>query len=168
MGHTAMIGTLTMWSSGHTITLVNVGIKPLKAWHDITINGLFQFSFVYPIYALCMLSIQVWHLLHSTLLWCIKSYMENPNYEFLTSRWFVYSWLMDFDNPFEIVIYYLLIREIIGLGHRDRIPMISTLVCMVIIRQDLWSHMIGYQIVITSPSYYIVWVFNLENVLTLC
>ena len=36
---------------------------------------------------------------------------------------------MDLGNPFEVAVYYFLIREINGLGHQDEFPMVSTLGC---------------------------------------
>ena len=38
---------------------------------------------------------------------------------------------MDFDNSFEVVMHHLLIGRMVGLGHRDRVPMVSALVYMV-------------------------------------
>lgn len=35
---------------------------------------------------------------------------------------------MDLDNPFEVAMYHLLIEWMIGLGHRDRVLMVSVLV----------------------------------------
>ena len=39
---------------------------------------------------------------------------------------------MDLGNPFEATVHHLLIGGMVGLGHRDRVPMVSALVCMVI------------------------------------
>ena len=44
---------------------------------------------------------------------------------------------MDLGNPLEVVVHYLLIEGMIGLGHRDRFPMVSALVCMVTHRIQL-------------------------------
>ena len=38
---------------------------------------------------------------------------------------------MDLGNPLEVIIYYLLIRRIVGLDHRDRVLMVNVLVCIV-------------------------------------
>ena len=38
---------------------------------------------------------------------------------------------MDLDNPFETVVYHLLIEGMDGLSYRDEIHMVSELVCMV-------------------------------------
>ena len=38
---------------------------------------------------------------------------------------------MGLGNPLEVVVYYLLIGGMIGLGYRDGFPMVSALVCMV-------------------------------------
>ena len=45
--------------------------------------------------------------------------------DLLTSRF------MDLDNPFEAIVHHLLIGGMIGLGHRDMVPIMSALVCMV-------------------------------------
>ena len=34
-------------------------------------------------------------------------------------------------NPFEVVVPHFLIGGMVGLGHRDAVPIVSTLVCMV-------------------------------------
>ena len=39
---------------------------------------------------------------------------------------------MDLGNPFKVVVHYLLIRGMTGLDHRDRVPMVSSQVCMVV------------------------------------
>ena len=38
---------------------------------------------------------------------------------------------MDLGNLLEILVHYLLIEGMVCLSHRDRFPMVSTLVCMV-------------------------------------
>ena len=38
---------------------------------------------------------------------------------------------MDLSNPFKAIMHHLLIGGIIGLGHRDGVPIVSALVCMV-------------------------------------
>ena len=38
---------------------------------------------------------------------------------------------MDLSNPFEVVVYHLLIGRMVGFGHRNKVHMISPLVCMV-------------------------------------
>ena len=43
---------------------------------------------------------------------------------------------MDLGNPFEVVVQHLLNGGMTGLGHQDRIPMVSTPECMV-------THLIG-------------------------
>ena len=63
---------------------------------------------------------------------CIKSCPENPNHEFLANRWFVYNRFIDLGNPFETVVYYLLIGRVVGFGHWDRVPMVCTLMYMVV------------------------------------
>ena len=46
---------------------------------------------------------------------------------------------MDLGNPFEVVVYYFLIKEMNGLGHQDEFPMVSTLGCMI-------THWIGLMV----------------------
>ena len=38
---------------------------------------------------------------------------------------------MELGNPFEVLVYLLLITGMASLGHWDRVPMVSALVCMV-------------------------------------
>ena len=38
---------------------------------------------------------------------------------------------MDLGNLFEVIVHYLLIGGMIGLSHRDEVPMVSALACMV-------------------------------------
>ena len=38
---------------------------------------------------------------------------------------------MDLDNSLEVVVYYILIKGMVGLDHRDEFPLMSALVCMV-------------------------------------
>ena len=38
---------------------------------------------------------------------------------------------MNLDNPFEAVVHHLIIGGMTGLDHRDGVPMMSTLMCMV-------------------------------------
>ena len=77
------------------------------------------------------MSILSWHLFHCTWLRCISSYTEDPSHGFFGSGWFVHSWFMDLNNPFEIIVYYILIEGMIGIDHWNRIPMENTSVCMI-------------------------------------
>lgn len=43
--------------------------------------------------------------------------MEDTSNMFLTSRSFVYMWLTDLGDLFEVVVYYFLIGGITSLGH---------------------------------------------------
>lgn len=57
---------------------------------------------------------------------------------------------MELGNPYEVVVHYLLIRRMICLGHKDEIPMVTILVCMVAHWTiPMVSHDIGYWIVMT-------------------
>ena len=54
---------------------------------------------------------------------------------------------MDLGNLVEIVIYHLLIKMVTYLGHRDGFPMVSALVYVMHIGQNLrWIMMQGYQL----------------------
>ena len=44
---------------------------------------------------------------------------------------------MDLGNPLEIVVHYLLIGGMVCIGHRDGCPMVSVLVYVMHIGQDL-------------------------------
>ena len=79
-------------------------------------------------HALYLMSILVWHFLHCKRLRCIRSCTKYPSYGFLENKWFVQSRFMDLGNLFEVIVHYLLIRGMTGLGHHNRVPMISTLV----------------------------------------
>ena len=65
---------------------------------------------------------------------------------------------MDLSNPFKIEIHYLLIGAITGFVHQDVVPMVSALVCIIYtLKKTTMIHgIIGYQVVMISPSYYIV------------
>ena len=71
------------------------------------------------------------HILHCTLLRCIKSCIEDLIHGFLANRWLVHSQFMSLGNPLEFVVNHLLIRGMAGLGYWDGFPMVSALVCMV-------------------------------------
>ena len=57
--------------------------------------------------------------------------MKDPNHEFLTNKSLVHSQFMGLGNPLEVVVHYLLIGGMTGLGYQDEFPMVSALVCMV-------------------------------------
>ena len=63
--------------------------------------------------------------------WCTRSCTKDPSHEFLISKWFVYSQFMELGNLFETIVHHLLIRVMTILCHWDRVPIMSTLVCMV-------------------------------------
>ena len=59
--------------------------------------------------------------------------MEDSSHEFLVSRWYIQKWFIDLGKyPFEVLVHYLLIREIASLSYWDEIPMVNVLMCMVI------------------------------------
>ena len=57
--------------------------------------------------------------------------MNDSSNGFLTNRCFVHNQIMGLGNPLEVVLHYLLIREMIGLGHQNNFFMVSALVYMV-------------------------------------
>ena len=57
--------------------------------------------------------------------------MKNSNYGFLANRWFVHSWFKGLGNPVEVIVHYLLIGRMTSLDYRNRVFMMSALVCMV-------------------------------------
>ena len=81
-------------------------------------------------HALYLMSILVWHFLYCTWFKCIRSYLEDLNHGFLANRFFVYSWFMDLDNPFKVLVNYFIIGEMTDLGHQDGVPIMSALVYM--------------------------------------
>ena len=73
---------------------------------------------------------------------------------------------MDSDNPFKVVVFYLLTEGKIDLGHQDGVPMVAKLVCMVTHWISLMvSCDIGYRVVMISPNHYTL---ILEMILSLC
>ena len=54
--------------------------------------------------------------------------MKYPSYEFLTSKWFVHSRLVNLGNPFEALVHHLLIRGMSDLSHQDGVPMVSIII----------------------------------------
>ena len=96
------------------------------SFNDIP-STLFYLSLFHALYSMIILDL---HLLHCTWLECIRSCMEDPSHGFLKSR-FVHSRFMDLGNRFEGVVHHLLIGGMVGLGHRDRVPMVSALVYVV-------------------------------------
>ena len=72
---------------------------------------------------------------------------------------------MELSNPFEIVVYYLLIEGMICLDLQNWFPMMSALVCIVAHwREPIVNHDIGYWVIMTSLSYYVAWALNLERI----
>ena len=57
--------------------------------------------------------------------------MRYSSNEFLTSKSIVHNWFINLGNPFEIIVYWLLIGMMTNLGHRGGVPMVSALLCMV-------------------------------------
>ena len=71
------------------------------------------------------------HILHCTLLRCIRSCTKNLSHWFLANRWLVHGQFMGLDNSLEAVVHHLLIWGMTSLGYWDEFPMVSALVCMV-------------------------------------
>ena len=64
---------------------------------------------------------------------------------------------MDLDNPFEVVVNYLLIGRMTCLSCQNGFPMMSALVCIVTYwTEPMVSHDIGYWVLMTSLSSYVV------------
>ena len=102
------------------------------SWYNILEFIMFYFHFNLSLFhALCFMSILTMYLLHYTWLRCIKSCTKDPSHRFLTSRWFIHSWFIDLGNPFKVVVHYLLIRGMTDFGHRNGVPMVSILVCII-------------------------------------
>ena len=77
------------------------------------------------------------HLLQCTWLKCIRSSIKDLSHGFLANRWLAHNQFMGLGNPLEVVVYHLLIGGMVGLIYQDGFPMVSTLVCILHIRQDL-------------------------------
>ena len=72
-------------------------------------------------------------------------------------------------DPLEVVVYYLLIGEIVGLDHQDKFPMVSALVYMAThYTGSIRSHYSRLSISHDLPSRFIVLSLNLERMLNLC
>ena len=140
--------------NNHTISWICkwqiiVRIEPLKSRHDAI-----KLDLTIPLSSLChpfgVLTL-IWAfnpcLLHSTWLGCIRSCIEDTSHGFLVSRWVVHDRLMDMGNPIEIIVHQLLIGGMNYLGHWDGFSMVSALMYVMQIGQDLWWIMMhGYQL----------------------
>ena len=84
------------------------------------------------------LRIHVPYHLHCTQLGYIRSCTEDPSYGFLIEWWVIHSWFMDLGCPSKTVVHYLLIGGMTCLGYWDSFPMVSVLVHVIRIGQDLW------------------------------
>ena len=63
----------------------------------------------------------------------------------------------ELSNLYEIIVHYLLIGEITSPCHQYKFPMVSALAFMVThLIRPMMNHVIGYQIVMISPNYYVV------------
>ena len=68
---------------------------------------------------------------------CIRSCKEDISHGFLLNRLVVHSWFMDLGNPIETIMHHLLIGGMTCLGRWDEFPMVSALVYVMHIGQDL-------------------------------
>ena len=59
--------------------------------------------------------------------------MEDPSHGFLANRWLVHNQFMGLSNPLEVIVHYLVIGMMDGLGYWDGFPMVSALMCVVIL-----------------------------------
>ena len=75
---------------------------------------------------------------------------------------------MDLGNPMETIVYYLLIGRMTCLGHRDEVPVVRALVCIVthLIRPTV-NHDVRLLNYHDSPCYYVAWTLNLEKILSM-
>ena len=71
------------------------------------------------------------HLLYCTWFGYIKSYTEDSSHVFFASRLLVHNQFVCLSNPLEVVVHYLPIGGMVGLGHQDGILIVSTLVYIV-------------------------------------
>ena len=71
------------------------------------------------------------HLLHCTWLKCIRSCTKDLSHGFFSNKWIVHNQFMGLGNPLEVVEHYLLNGRITSFSYRDKITMVSALVCMV-------------------------------------
>ena len=136
-----------MGSNSNPIPLIHsyVGIEPLKAWDDIIDKDTFINLFIYlfwflfiPFYTIGYLSIHTSCHLHYTWFGCIRSCTKVPSHRFLVKWWVIHNWFMDLSNPFETIVYFLLIRAMTCVGCWDGFPMVSALVHVIHTGLDLW------------------------------
>ena len=64
---------------------------------------------------------------------------------------------MNLDNPYEVIIHYLLIGEMTFFSHQNGFPMVSTLICMITHWIGLMvDYDINYQVVMILLCYYAI------------
>ena len=135
--------------------MIYIEIEPWKAWHNVTDCDSFINLFIYVSWfplnisfvLIGYLSIHALHHIHCTWPRCIRSCTKDPSHGFFVEWWVVHNWFMDFGYPSKTVVHFLLIGEIACLGCWDGFPMVSVLVQVMCIGQDLrWIMTQGYQL----------------------
>ena len=77
------------------------------------------------------------HILRCMWLKNIRSCTKDLSHGFFANGWFVHNQFMGLGNPLEVVVHYLLIGGMIGLGYWDGFLMVSAVVCMAMVTHDL-------------------------------
>ena len=128
----------------------------MNKWNSLIFILWFWFSFHHSIFSIQVYITCIVHDLNAL------KVTENLSHMFLVSNWIVHSKFMDFNNSFEILVYYFLIGKMTGFGSYG-----EYITCMVmhLIRLRV-SNEISYWIVMPLPSYYIGWTLNFERILS--
>ena len=75
---------------------------------------------------------------------------------------------MDWDNPIEIAVHYLIIRGMTCFDHQDKVSMVNTLMCLVThLTRPTVNHDVRLSNYHDLLSYYIAWTLNLKMILSL-
>ena len=132
------------------MTINTIWIKSLKVWHDVTNLKFIIYLMIFQYYFYPFLS-------HTLYLWAFSpsiSYIVNylsilgvacktQVISFLQVNNLFTTNLVYLGNPFEVVVYYFLIRGMTNLNYRDRVLIMSVLVYIV----TLWTgSMMGHDI----------------------
>ena len=80
----------------------------------------------------------------------------------------VHNWFMNFCNLVKTVVHYLIIEGMTCLSCRDKFPLVSALMCMIIHwTRSIVNHNVSLSDCHDSSSYYIAWTLNLKRILSL-
>ena len=120
-------------------------------WISLIFISWFRFSIHCHIYALCMLSIQVYINCIIYEPGYIRSCVKYPSRGFFIGWWDVHSWFMDLDNLSKVIVHYHLNWGITCLDYQDKFLIRSALVCMVThwIKR-IMNHDISNQVIIVG------------------